>query len=81
MHEGIGPFESVTKETTNWPDPHTKIRNQITYDTLAEWMILSPLVCAFMEQPMDGKVLWVNVSTPNKDPAVIRKYFLKFPSW
>ena len=60
------------------------IRNQITYDTLTEWMNLSPLVCAFMEQLMDGfrqKILWLNVSALNKDPAVISIYFLKFPSW
>lgn len=84
MREGIGPFESATKETTNWSEAHTIIRNQITYDTLAEWMNLGPLVCAFMEQLMDGfrrKVLWLNVSALNKDPAVISIYFLKFPSW
>ena len=84
MREGIGPFESTTKETTNWSEAHTIIRNQITYDTLAEWMNLGPLVCAFMEQLMDGfrrKVLWLNVSALNKDPAVISIYFLKFPSW
>ena len=84
MDEGIGPFENATKEITNWSEAHTMIRNQITYDTLTEWMNLSPLVCAFLEQLMDGfrrKILWLNVSALNKDPAVISIYFLKFSSW